>query len=271
MTTKQPDNWGWKARIGMFIVSVEAVPEAEWWAMTPRDVSIHAARVTASTPWARWNGDRKSVVLEEDIERGIKQFSGMQLSAIVIAHSSSSIVGGTGWDNAVVEHLSGYLPTSTAVTTNGLDCQAALRASDVSRPYLVFPAWFGDDLLDLGSSYFADNGFSPAGHMRFDPGPGWRDLPPGELYPQGMGFAQDIEALYRQIRTQCPSCADGVLIAGTGFRCAGIIQALEQDLGLPVVTANQASLWHCLRLSGIRTSVAGYGKLFLHPDLQRDG
>ena len=261
MTTKQIDNWGWKARIGMFIVSVEAVPEAEWWAMAPADVSIHAARVTASTPWARWSEDRKLVVLADDIERGIKQFASMQLSAIVIGHSSSSIVGGSGWDKAVVEHLSQYLSSDTAVTTNGLDCQAALRASGISRPYLVFPAWFGDDLLDIGSSYFTDNGFSPAGHMRFDPGPGWRDLPPGELYPQGMGFAQDVEALYCQIRTRCPSCADGVLIAGTGFRCVGIIQALEQDLGLPVVTANQASLWHCLRLAGICSSVAGYGNL----------
>ena len=30
---KTKDNWGWKARIGMFIVSSEPVPEAEWWAM----------------------------------------------------------------------------------------------------------------------------------------------------------------------------------------------------------------------------------------------
>ena len=29
------DNWGWKARIGMFIVINEPVPEAEWWAMVP--------------------------------------------------------------------------------------------------------------------------------------------------------------------------------------------------------------------------------------------
>ena len=36
---KQPDNWGWKARIGMFIVGVEAVPEAEWWAMLPSGIS----------------------------------------------------------------------------------------------------------------------------------------------------------------------------------------------------------------------------------------
>ena len=52
------DNWGWRARIGLFIVGNEAVPEAEWWAMAPPGVSVHAARVTARAPWARWRDDR---------------------------------------------------------------------------------------------------------------------------------------------------------------------------------------------------------------------
>ncbi len=261
MTTMQPDNWGWSARIGMFIVSNEAVPEAEWWAMTPAGISIHAARITASSPWAKWNDSREAVVLEEDLERGARQFASMQLSAVVIGHSSSSIVGGDGWDAAVVEQLSGLLNSDTVVTTNGRDCQAALRHSNVSRPFLVFPAWFGDQLLEAGVAYFEDRGFDPAGHMRVDPGPGWRDLPPAELYPQGMGFAQDVESLYRQIRKACPEDADGVLIAGTGLRCVGIVDALEQDLKKPVVSANQASLWHCMRLTGVRASSAGYGSL----------
>jgi maleate isomerase len=55
--------------------------------------------------------------------------------------------------------------------------------------------------------------------------------------------------------------ADGVLIAGNCFRCVAIIETLEQDLKRPVITANQASLWHCLRLSGVRTPVSGYGGL----------
>ena len=54
----QRDNWGWQARIGMFIVGSEVVPEAEWWAMVPLNVSVHAARVTARAPWARWRDDR---------------------------------------------------------------------------------------------------------------------------------------------------------------------------------------------------------------------
>ena len=52
-----------------------------------------------------------------------------------------------------------------------------------------------------------------------------------------------------------------MLIAGTGFRCVGILETLEQDLARPVISANQASLWHCLRLSGIRTPIPGYGSL----------
>ncbi len=255
------DNWGWKARIGMFIVSNEPVPEAEWWAMVPSGISVHAARVSAPTPWARWTGNRETIELEPDVERGAKQFAGMRLSAVVIAHSSSSIAGGREWDDAVIKRLSEILARDTIVTTNGRDCRAALRALKVERPFLVFPAWFADPALPSGVAYFAEHGFHPAGHMRVDPGRSWRDVPPRDLYPQGMAFEQDVEHLYRQVRAQCPAEADGVLLVGTGLRCVGVIEALEQDLQRPVISANQASLWHSLRLSGVNAPVQGYGKL----------
>jgi maleate isomerase len=77
-----------------------------------------------------------------------------------------------------------------------------------------------------------------------------------------MHLEQEIEPLFAQIRAACPKTADGVLIGGTGFRCVGILDALEQDLKRPAISANQASLWHCLRLSGVKEPVAGYGSLF---------
>ena len=137
------DKWGWKARIGMFIVSSEPVPEAEWWAMMPSGVSVHAARVTAPTPWARWASNRDAVELEADLERGARQFADMRLSAVVIAHSSSSIAGGQGWDDAVVKRLSEVVAPDTVVTTNGRDCQAALRALHVEHPFLVVKRLWG--------------------------------------------------------------------------------------------------------------------------------
>jgi maleate isomerase len=257
----QQDNWGWRARIGLFIVGNEAVPEAEWWAMAPPGVSVHAARVTAKSPWARLRENGTEVDLSDDLARGARQFAAMRLSAVVLAHTTSSVVGGKGWDAATASTLSAAIGTGTFVTTNGQDTMAALKASDVKRPFLVLPPWFPDDTLRAAVAYYTDHGFAPAGHLRFDPGRKWRDLPPGDLYGHGMGFEQEIEPLYAQIRAACPAAADGVLIGGTGFRCVGILEALEQDLQRPVISANQASLWHCLRRSGIHTPIDGYGRL----------
>ncbi len=258
----QRDNWGWQARIGMFIVGVEAVPEAECWAMAPPNVSIHAARVTAKAPWAAWTENRTSVELADDVIRGARQFAGMRLSTVVLGHSSSSFAGGKGWDEAVVAKLSEQFPEEVRVTTNGLDSLAALEASGIKSPFLVLPAWFNETIIAAGIQYFTDHGYELAGHLQYDPGRKWRDVPPGDLYAQGMGFEQEIEPLYQQIRAACPADADGVLIAGTGFRCVGIIDALEQDLQRPVLTANQVSLWHGLQRTGVRTPVAGFGRLF---------
>jgi maleate isomerase len=190
----------------------------------------------------------------------------MKLSAVVLGHTTSSLVGGPykdgkGWDEKMAGDLGAIVGPDKFVTTNGLDMQAALRASQVKRPFLVVPPWFNDDTLKAGLAYFTDRGFAPAGHLRYDPGPGWREVAPGEMYAKGMGFAQQIEPLYAQIRAACPDGADGVLIGGTGFRCVGILEALEHDLKRPAISANQASLWHCLRRSGVHVSIQGYGSL----------
>lgn len=229
--------------------------------MAPPGVSVHAARVTARAPWARWRDDSKSVEPEPDLVRGCQQFAAMRLTAVTVGHSSSSLVGGKGWDEATVTALAPLLGKAVFVTTNGLDILAALRAVAVRRPFLVLPPWFNDETVASGLRYYGDHGVTLAGHRRYDPGRKWRDLAPGELVGQGLGFEQEIEPLYAQIRAHCPGEADGVLIAGTGFRCVALIEALEQDLKRPVISANQASLWHCLRSSGVRTAVDGYGSL----------
>lgn len=259
------DNWGDRARIGMFIVSSEAVPEAEWQAMAPRGVSVHAARVTAAAPWAQWRADRGGVDLADDLARGCRQFAAMALEAVVIGHTSSSVIGGIGWDEAVIGKMRTILGDDVQVTTNGADTIAGLMAVGARRPYIVAPPWFEDGAIQSALTYYADYGFEPAGAMRYDPGGKWRDIPPEDLYARGMGFAQRIKPLYQQITDTCPADADAILIAGTGVRCVGIIEPLEGALGRPVVTANQASLWRCLRLSGVNDAIESYGQLLQTP------
>jgi maleate isomerase len=59
-----------------------------------------------------------------------------------------------------------------------------------------------------------------------------------------------------------PRRAEAVFIGGNGFRAIGTIKALEEDLGRPVLTANQVAFWHALRVSGTRAPVVDYGKIF---------
>lgn len=255
------DNWGDLARIGIFIVGAEAVPEAEWWAMAPKGVSIHAARVSATAPWAQWDVDRENLLLASDLERGVGQLAALAPSAVVIAHSSSSIAGAAGWDEALVSSLSEHFPGTTRVTTNGTDCVVALRSSGIKRPFLVFPPWFGDRLIARGVDYFAANGLPAASHIRQTPADKWGRFKPEELYGALMHLEQRPDMLLEEIASEFHEDADGVLIVGTGVRCVGIINELEASLERPVITANQASLWRCLGLAGVGHRIFGYGKL----------
>jgi maleate isomerase len=62
-----------------------------------------------------------------------------------------------------------------------------------------------------------------------------------------------------------PDSAEAVVVGGNGFRAVGVIDALEEALGRPVLTANQALLWRLLGLAGSGAQVSGYGRLFAAP------
>ena len=259
------DNWGRRARLGIFIVGAEVVPEAEWWAMLPPGVSVHASRVTAKAPWAPWDAGRRTVSLSADLERGADQFAAMALSAVSVAHSSSSVVGGVGWDDAVTAKLSEHLPPTTAITTNGADCLLALKEMDAKHPMLVFPPWFGEAAMQSAVDYMQGLGVNPASTLRHVPDRKWHGTAPEDLYGKLMHIEQSAELLRDQIIAACPDSADSVLIVGTGLRCVAMIDELETTLGRPVITANQASLWRCLSLAGIKDQIQGYGGLLSAP------
>ncbi|MEU5089631.1 decarboxylase [Streptomyces sp. NPDC021356] len=56
--------------------------------------------------------------------------------------------------------------------------------------------------------------------------------------------------------------ADAVLLPDTALHTASHIAALEKDLGKPVLTANQVTVWEALRLTDRRVNAPGLGALF---------
>lgn len=54
---------------------------------------------------------------------------------------------------------------------------------------------------------------------------------------------------------------DGVFVSCTNLRTLDVLESAEQDLGMPVISSNQALAWHMLRLAGIPRGRRGLGTL----------
>ena len=56
--------------------------------------------------------------------------------------------------------------------------------------------------------------------------------------------------------------ADAIFLSCGGIRALEIVDETERILGKPVITSNQAQMWSCLRRSGIKDKISGFGQLF---------
>lgn len=69
------------------------------------------------------------------------------------------------------------------------------------------------------------------------------------------------EEVRRAARTADRPDAEALLIPDTALPTLPVIDELEQELGKPVLTANQVTLWEGLRLAGVSWCVPGFGRL----------
>ncbi len=259
----QPDGWGWKARIGVLTVKEGVCAESEFAAMAPEGVSIHAARV----PFEGALGGRMDPTLALQSVRAFADPPGLDdaaellasapLSAIALCFTGSSYVRGAEDDAALQARLEARtrgIPVAVACASAAV----ALRTLGARRVALIHPPWFSTELNVLGQQYFEQQGFEVVYAAPFG---AEATVAGGERQPLHQRVL-DPGTLYEWTRAHVPPTAEAVYIGGNGFRAIGAIKALEDDLGRPVLTANQAAFWHALRLSGTRAAVTNYGQIF---------
>jgi maleate isomerase len=114
----------------------------------------------------------------------------------------------------------------------------ALRERGIQRLALIDPPWFSVELDQLGAEYFGHQAFEVIYNGPAELPAEQRAVHPGQLY--------------EWLRSHTPKNAEAVFIGGNGLRAIGVIHTLEEDLGRPLLTANQVAFWHALRLSGAR-------------------
>jgi len=53
--------------------------------------------------------------------------------------------------------------------------------------------------------------------------------------------------------------ADALVLSCGGLRTLDVIVPLEKAIGVPVVSSTPHGLWHCARMLGVKTKIAGFG------------
>lgn len=222
--------YGWRARIGLILPSTGSAPERDFHKWVPDGVEICTTRVLFETV------DPQGLVeMGGRVEQAAKLIAGSDLDLIVFACTTGSLIKGMGYDQELarrMERATGVM----ALTTSG----ALLRALDA----------LGSRDLAIATPY------SPqvdAAEKRFLEGNGYRVLD-----IQGLGFTDPRQMprvtpgqMYHMAKRVDSPQADTVFLSCTGLGIIDAIPTYEQDLGKPVLTSNQVTLWAALRALGI--------------------
>lgn len=257
MPSWMPDGRSDRARIGVITPHLDPVPETEFQVLAPRGVTVHAARATLGMVGP--DGEiiprvgpetAREFASSPELDNAVRRIAAVAPRVIVYAFTSSSYILGATEDEALqarLERASKGIPI--IIQTPAI--AAALRAIEAGRIALFHPPWFTEDLDALGARYFRAAGFDVLHH-----GPAQLRNTYGDITP---------EQVHGWISERIPSGTEAVVIGGGGFRATGAIAALERDLNLAVLSANQAAFWMAMRIAGLGDDIKAYGRLFSRP------
>ena len=240
----RPTVYGARAKLGVIVPPTNTANEAEWNRAVPRGVSVHSTRMPLHTDT---ESDAGRAALRDDIRRFARDLAQATVDVVAYGCTAGSMI-------SPVTGLPDFMARETgckAVTT-AQAIVAALTALDVRRLAIATP--YHDALNDHEVAFLAEQGF-------------------GTVAIAGLGYGGGGPAEYRNIARVPPedvfdlakrvdrADADALLVSCTDFATFDILQRLEDDLGKPVVSSNQATLWYALRTAGIDDRLPGLGRL----------
>jgi maleate isomerase len=229
------------ARIGLIIPSSNRMVEQEMVRHVPAGVTAHVARL-------RMTGAHRGPLdaLLPRVAEAAATLTDARCDVVAFHCTSNSTAEGVAGD----DKLLGALRRSGAshVTTTASALRHAFDALGARRIVLLTPYSQhttdeeAEFLREAGYEVLHARGFALAGSDEYcaTPAQFWRD--------------RAVEAARPDADVYFLSCAN--------ISTVPVIEAIEQRLGRPVVSSNQAVIWHALRLLGIADRRNCFGRLF---------
>jgi len=235
---------GWRARLGFLVPPGNPTVETEMIELAPRGVSVHFQRMVArGAPGAPDGQAERNEMMLRHIEDSIEMLALVKPDVIVIAHTATSYHLRAQREADLLGRLSAM--TGTRVTTAFGSVAAALRRLGLKR--IARGAPYARETMLQGKAHLEAHGFAV---VSFDNLPGVTNI-----------YDETAERAYKLARGIDSPEAEAVFLTGTGLPTLPVLQALEDDLGKPVISSASATMWHALRLAGVREIVPGYGRL----------
>jgi len=231
--------YGTRARIGVFVPSVNTVVEPEFNALVPEGVTIHSARMFITHPTVE-----TLKRMNQDIETAAELIETMSPTAVAFACTTGSLLEGVGYDTQLVQRIQKIVkvPTTTTVTA----VIQAFRELGVKKVSVGTP--YNEELTQREKEFFEKSGVRV-------------------LKIKGLNFQKKewqgnyldrVKELAHEVNQ--PE-ADAVFLSCTNLKTLPVIADLENELGKPVLSSNVATFWHTMRLIGMKENIKGRGRL----------
>ena len=205
--------------------------DRELWRWVPDDISLHITRM----PHLSLAATMEMAVHVSDpalVARGVTDVHAVSPLVTAYACTSGSFVGGLAGEGALVAAMRDA-GAAAAVTTSGA-LLSALRHLALTRIATATP--YTADLTAGLSGFLAEAGVDV-------------------VAAAGLGLISDIwtvpyDVTARLVRDTDTDDAQAVFISCTNLPTYDVIAALEAELGKPVLTANQVTIWSALTVIG---------------------
>lgn len=247
---------GWRARIGLICPIGESIERA-FNLYAPTGVAVNSTKI-----WFPGPTIEGLVHLSDQLEQAAEMYRKQRHDLLIFGCTSGSMVKGYGFDRECIrrmEQASGVpsITTSTAV----------LEAFDrLGMPKTAVITPYPDETNEMEKKFLEDNGISVTSIAGMACSPirmyGVPQVSEGIVPVKGDMADLEPEQIYRAVHEMELGDAECVFISCTGLNTMEIISMLEEDLGLPVITSNQASLYSALRHCRVGTRIPELGRLF---------
>jgi len=231
-----------RARLGVVVPSVNTIVEPWFNAVCPGGVTVHASRMLLDANLTA------EAVLRMDREEGrhaVEQLVSCKPASIAYCCTASSIVQGVEYDDVLIHEISRIAKVPAVTATRSII--TAFKALGVRRIAVASP--YAKEIDDAEHRFFTAAGCEIVGSACLGITDSFRLADP------------EPEAIVELARQAWRKDADALLITCLNLRSHEVVHLLEKELGKPVVTSTQATLWQLLRTAGIEDQIAGYGQL----------